>query len=109
MRINALIIAIRRSILFQFATVSFCHFYAYKSHRIICNDDCALQPKEFKEGLEAFRIWAEKANVTSYDENTGKGLLRHIYFRKGFATGEIMACAVINGTLIPESDLLVSL
>mgnify|MGYP000558054169 CR=1 FL=1 len=87
----------------------FAGFYAYKSHRIICNDDCALQPKEFKAGLEAFRIWAEKANVTSYDENTGKGLLRHIYFRKGFATGEIMACAVINGTLIPESDLLVSL
>lgn len=87
----------------------FAGFYAYKSHRIICNDDCALQPKEFKAGLEAFRIWAEKANVTSYDENTGKGLLRHIYFRKGFATGEIMACAVINGTSIPESDLLVSL
>lgn len=68
-----------------------------------------IATKEFKAGLEAFRIWAEKANVTSYDENTGKGLLRHIYFRKGFATGEIMACAVINGTLIPESNLLVSL
>lgn len=68
-----------------------------------------MQPKEFKAGLEAFRIWVEKANVTSYDENTGKGLLRHIYFRKGFATGEIMACAVINGTSIPERELLVSL
>ena len=34
----------------------FAGFYAYKSHRIICNDDCALQPKEFKAGLEAFRI-----------------------------------------------------
>lgn len=87
----------------------FAGFYAYKSHRIICNDDCALQPKEFKDGLEAFKIWTEKAEVTSYDENTGKGLLRHIYFRKGFATGDIMACAVINGNSIPESELLVSL
>ena len=91
MRINALIIAIRRSILFQFATVSFLPvFMLIRATELFCNDDCALQPKEFKEGLEAFRIWAEKANVTSYDENTGKGLLRHIYFRKGFATGEIM-------------------
>ena len=68
-----------------------------------------MLPKKFKAGLEAFRIWAEKANVTSYDENTGKGLLRHIYFRKGFATGDILACAVIIGTLFPESDLLVAL
>lgn len=87
----------------------FAGFYAYKSHRIICCDDCKLQPIEFKAGLDAFRIWAEKANITSYDENTGKGLLRHIYFRKGFATGDIMACAVINSGKLPQSELLVSL
>lgn len=87
----------------------FAGFYAYKSHRIICCDDCKLQPIEFKAGLDAFRIWAEKADITSYDENTGKGLLRHIYFRKGFATGDIMACAVMNSGKLPQSELLVSL
>lgn len=87
----------------------FAGFYAYKSHRIICCDDCKLQPIEFKAGLDAFRIWVEKADITSYDENTGKGLLRHIYFRKGFATGDIMVCAVINSGKLPQSELLVSL
>lgn len=87
----------------------FAGFYAYKSHRIICCDDCKLQPIEFKAGLDAFRLWVEKADITSYDENTGKGLLRHIYFRKGFATGDIMACAVINSGKLPQSELLVSL
>ena len=87
----------------------FAGFYAYKSHRIICCDDCKLQPIEFKAGLDAFRLWAEKADITSYDENTGKGLLRHIYFRKGFATGDIMVCAVINSGKLPQSELLVSL
>ena len=87
----------------------FSGFYAYKSHRIICCDDCLLQPEEFKFGIKAFASWCEKANITSYDENTGKGFLRHIYFRKGFATGEIMACAVINGEKLPQSELLVSL
>ena len=87
----------------------FAGFYAYKSHRIICCDDCKLQPIEFKAGLDAFKLWAEKADITSYDENTGKGLLRHIYFRKGFATGDIMACAVINSGKLPQSELLVSL
>ncbi len=87
----------------------FAGFYAYKSHRIISCFDCRLQPKEFEQGIKAFEKWVEKANITSYDENTGKGLLRHIYFRKGFATDELMACAVINGESIPQKDLLVEL
>ncbi|MGN1123303.1 MAG: 23S rRNA (uracil(1939)-C(5))-methyltransferase RlmD [Eubacterium sp.] len=84
-------------------------FYAYKSHRIIPCTDCKLQPTEFMYGLDAFSKWIDAENVSSYDSNTGKGLLRHIYFRKGFSTGEIMACAVINGKSIPNSELLISL
>ncbi|MCH5320307.1 MAG: 23S rRNA (uracil(1939)-C(5))-methyltransferase RlmD [Eubacterium sp.] len=84
-------------------------FYAYKSHRIIPCADCKLQPTEFEQGLKAFSKWVESENITSYNEQTGRGLLRHIYFRKGFATGEIMACAVINADSIPNSDLLISL
>lgn len=87
----------------------FAGFYAYKSHRIIPCTDCRLQPAEFEKGILAFSKWIEAENVTSYSEQTGKGLLRHIYFRKGFATGEVMACAVINGNNIPNSELLVSL
>ena len=34
---------------------------------------------------------------TGYDEATGKGLLRHLYLRMGFATGEIMVCPVVAG------------
>lgn len=84
-------------------------FYAYKSHRIIPCADCKLQPVEFQKGLEAFAVWTEKENISSYDENTGKGLLRHIYFRKAFGTGEIMVCAVINGDSIPNQQLLIDL
>lgn len=87
----------------------FAGFYAYKSHRIIPCADCKLQPAEFEQGLSAFFKWIESENITSYNEQTGKGLLRHIYFRKGFATGEVMACAVINGNSIPNGELLVSL
>lgn len=87
----------------------FAGFYAYKSHRIIPCADCKLQPAEFEKGLEAFAKWIESENITSYNEQTGNGILRHIYFRKGFATGEVMACAVINANSIPNGELLVSL
>ncbi len=84
-------------------------FYAFKSHRVVPADSCRLQPPEFSSGIRAFEQWALKSKVDSFDEKTGKGLLRHIYFRKAFATGQIMACAVINGRTIPNPELLVSL
>ena len=78
-------------------------FYAKKSHRVIDGGDCLLQPAEFTEIIEIFRKWIHDNNVTVYSETTQKGLLRHIYLRKAFATGEIMVCAVINGKTLPES------
>lgn len=83
-------------------------FYAYKSHRIIPCSYCLLQPAEFEKGIEAFGKWVKRNHITSFDEKTGKGLLRHIYFRKAFGTGEIMACTVVNGNDIPDKDYLVS-
>jgi 23S rRNA (uracil1939-C5)-methyltransferase len=82
-------------------------FYAYKSHRIIPCSDCKLQSEDFVDCLNAFEKWVKFSNITSYDENTGKGLLRHIYLRKAFGTGEIMACAVINGDNLPNENYLI--
>lgn len=82
-------------------------FYAYKSHRIIPCHNCLLQSEDFEMCLDAFSKWVKKANITSFDEATGKGLLRHIYLRKAFGTGEIMACAVINGNELPMAEYLV--
>lgn len=81
-------------------------FYAKKSHRVIDGGDCLLQPVEFTEIIEIFRKWINDCNITVYSENTNKGLLRHIYLRKAFATGEIMVCIVINGKALPESERL---
>lgn len=85
----------------------FAGFYAYKSHRIIPCNNCRLQAEDFEKCLNAFSIWVEKTDVTSYDENTSRGLLRHIFLRKAFGTNEIMACAVINGDKLPNEALLI--
>ena len=75
-------------------------FYAPYSHRVVPCKDCLLQPSEFEGILRTVARWAEKYKIPAYDETNGKGLLRHIYLRKGFATGEIMVCLVINGEQI---------
>lgn len=82
-------------------------FYAYKSHRIVPCADCKLQNSVFDECLRKFSVWVKKANLTSYNEETGKGFLRHIYLRRSENTGEIMACAVINGDNLPYAEVLI--
>ncbi|MBR2411810.1 MAG: 23S rRNA (uracil(1939)-C(5))-methyltransferase RlmD [Clostridia bacterium] len=82
-------------------------FYAPFSHRVIDCKNCLLQPKEYADILQITAKWCEKYKISSYDEKSGKGLLRHIYIRKGFSTGEIMVCLVINGDKIFKKDELI--
>lgn len=83
-------------------------FYAPFSHRVIDCKNCLLQPAEFSDILKTVAKWSEKYKIPAYDEKTHKGLLRHIYIRKGFSTGEIMVCLVINGDRIYKKDELIS-
>ena len=81
-------------------------FYAYKSHRVVPTEDCLLQCTDFSAGVAACLQWAEEHQISVYNEETGTGLLRHLYFRKGQATGQVLACIVINGTDLPGGDAL---
>ena len=82
-------------------------FYAGRTHQIIPNTECALGVKQNKEILEMIVDFMNTHHITTYDETTGKGLLRHVLIRYGFRTGEIMVCLVINGDSIPNSEKLV--
>ena len=71
-------------------------FYAGRTHSIIANTDCALGAEENKEILEIILSHMKEYNISAYDETTGKGLMRHVLIRKGFDSGEVMVCLVIN-------------
>lgn len=90
----------------RFASIG---FYAPMTHRIIDCADCNLQPEDFRRIVDIFRDWIREKKISIYDENTHTGLLRHIYLRKGFVTGEIMVCLVANGRDIPFTDELISM
>lgn len=83
-------------------------FYAGRTHSIIANMDCALGVAENREILEIILAFMKKYQVQPYDEVSGKGLLRHVLIRKGFASSELMVCLVINGRGLPEAEALVS-
>nr|WP_308624518.1 23S rRNA (uracil(1939)-C(5))-methyltransferase RlmD [uncultured Eisenbergiella sp.] len=81
-------------------------FYAGRTHTIIPNTDCALGVKENKEILEIILAYMKKYAVSAYEEASGKGLVRHVLIRKGFASGQIMVCLIINGKKLPEEQWL---
>ena len=83
-------------------------FYAPKSHRVTEAADCPLAPRVFKKIIDELRSFFAKHDISVYDEESGEGLLRHIYLRRGEISGEILLTLVINGASLPHSDGLVS-
>ena len=82
-------------------------FYAGRTHSIIENRDCALGVTRNKEVLDRVIAHMEKFHTQPYDENTGKGLVRHVLLRYGFFTDEMMVCLIINGEKLPGEEALV--
>ena len=81
-------------------------FYGFHSHRIIETKDCLINSAENPLILNCIKEWARKYKISGYEEETGKGLLRHIFLRKGFSTGEILLCLVLNGKSLPHGKEL---
>lgn len=82
-------------------------FYAGRTHSIIPCDDCAIGDDINKEILSIIKAHMKQYKIKPYDEVKNTGLVRHILIRKGFTTGEIMVCIIINGTELKASDKLV--
>ena len=84
-------------------------FYAGRTHSIIENEDCLLGVPENGRILACIRDYMEEFHIQPYDEVSHRGLVRHVLIRKGFRTGELMVCLVLNGaaTELKESQVLV--
>ena len=71
-------------------------FYAGRTHHIIETSSCPAAFDGADKILEAVRKFTQENNISVYNEKTNTGLLRHVLMRKGFRTGQIMVCLVIN-------------
>lgn len=81
-------------------------FYAGRTHRIVPCPDCKLQPPLLNQiGQTLCRLFAEY-HIPPYDETTGKGLIRHIFLRRGVHTGQIMVCLVCTRPQLPHANEL---
>ena len=84
-------------------------FYAGRTHAIVEAEDCLLGVEENREILDIVKLFMKEMKIEPYDESSHKGLVRHVLIRKGFKTGEIMVCLVINGKKLPGKERLVEM
>ncbi len=87
-------------------------FYAGRTHSIIPNISCGLGVDENETILQIILDYMKENKVSAYDETTGQGLIRHVLIRKGFTSGEVMVCLVVNfkekkGDFLPVQDKLI--
>ena len=81
--------------------------FANRTHEIIPVENCLIQnPAAEKVAKEIFRFIKEN-NISVYDENSRKGLIRHIVVKIGLKTKEIMCIIVSNNEKIEKEDELI--
>lgn len=77
-------------------------FYAGRSHRIVACPDCRLQPVWMNELAARACALLAQHGIAPYCEETHTGLLRHLYMRQGWHSGQRLLCFVVNGSGFPQ-------
>lgn len=81
--------------------------FASRTHEVIETNGCMIQNQESEKIAKYICEFAKKNNISVYNEETKKGLLRHIVIKVGVKTNEIMCILVINGKNIKNEAKLV--
>ena len=81
-------------------------FYRARTHDVVDIERCLIQKPQADAAAAALRDYMRDFAVPSYDEKTGRGLLRHLYVRTN-RRGESLVCVLANGERLPHEEELV--
>ena len=82
-------------------------FYKAGTHEIVENKRCLILPEETDRVKDLVIDYVNQYRVPVYDETAHKGLLRHIYVRRGAVSGQVLVCLVVNGRKLPHVPELI--
>lgn len=83
-------------------------FYARGSHRIVACKSCLVEHPRARQILEATAQVAHRLRIPAYDEDAGRGVLRHAIVRMGWRSGEALLTIVTNGRELRRADEFVA-
>jgi len=79
-------------------------FYAQGSHRIVDMEQCLIQHERTDDVVMKVKEIGRRLGITAYQEESHRGLLRHVVVKIGFRTGEMMIVLITNGEKIPRVE-----
>lgn len=79
-------------------------FYASGTHKIIASKECLVEDDRARAILNDVAYLAGQFNIHAYQEDRGKGALRHGVVRCGYATNDVMLVLVVNGQHLPHEQ-----
>jgi len=85
----------------------FAGFFRAGTHSVVENEGCLILPEEADRVKKQVIDYVNHYRITAYDETTQKGLLRHIYVRRGAVSRQLLVCLVINGRKLPHPETLI--
>ena len=75
--------------------------YQSASHRIVPVSDCLIEDKVADQIIVTIRKFLKSFKIRPYDEDTGRGTLRHVLVRRGRRSGEILVVLVTAHGMLP--------
>ena len=82
-------------------------FFRAGSHQVVENERCLILPEQMDQVKKIVIDYVNHFRLSAYDETTEKGLLRHIYVRRGPVSKQVLVCLVCNGRKLPHADYLI--
>ncbi|MDI3279846.1 MAG: 23S rRNA (uracil(1939)-C(5))-methyltransferase RlmD [Bacillota bacterium] len=76
-------------------------FFARGTHQVVPIDQCRIHHPLISRTLQVVKPLLEEYRVPPYDEESGRGLLRHVAVRVGFRTGEVLLTFVTAASSFP--------
>ena len=78
--------------------------YQSGSHRIVGVDECMIEDLTADEIIVTIRKMLKSFKLTTYNEDTQKGFLRHVLVKRGFTTNEVMLVLVTGTPVFPSKN-----
>lgn len=75
--------------------------YQPNSHKVVPVDDCLIEDVTADRIIVDIRNMLRDFKILVFDERSGKGWLRHVLVRRGFATGQTLVVLVAVSPIFP--------
>lgn len=78
--------------------------YQEDSHNVIDIDECLIHDRKADEIIETIKGFMKSFKMQPFDEDTGRGFLRHVLIKRGFSTNQVMVVLVVSSKIFPGKN-----